>query len=112
MKFKKANIIVYCKNKSYNKELDNTTFSEVFCDNVTITYYRGHLVHRKNQYAVEWKDGTKEWFMDGKLHRIGGPAMEFSSGHKYWFLNGMEYTEEKYLKRIKLKNKQRVLDEI
>jgi len=36
--------------------------------------------------AIEWKNGTKEWWINGKLHRENGlPAVEFFDGHKVWY---------------------------
>jgi len=35
---------------------------------------------------VEWSDGDKEWFKNGKLHREDGPARITS--HEDFFLNG------------------------
>ena len=29
------------------------------------------------------KDGTKSWFLNGKLHRTDGPAVEYVEGGKY-----------------------------
>ena len=40
--------------------------------------------------AVEWADGDKEWYYQGKLHRpLGeGPAVEYANGDKYWYYKG------------------------
>ena len=46
---------------------------------------------------VEWWDGTKEWWLEGKWHREDGPAFE-SSNRKEWHLNNS------YYKQINLKN--------
>jgi len=53
--------------------------------------------HRLDGPAIEWFDGSKEWYIDGKIHRLDGPALVFSSGFidKYnfngWRLNGISY---------------------
>lgn len=47
--------------------------------------------HRKNGPAIEYADGTKEWYLNGKLHRSDGPAIECSmigNGRKEWYLYG------------------------
>lgn len=44
--------------------------------------------HRTDGPAVEWADGGREWYVDGKYHRIDGPAKEYNSGHKEWRVNG------------------------
>ena len=40
---------------------------------------------------IEYPDGTKSWYVDGKLHRLDGPAIEFASGTKHWFVNGKRH---------------------
>ena len=37
---------------------------------------------------VEYADGSKEWYLNGKRHRTDGPAVEYADGTKEWFLNG------------------------
>jgi hypothetical protein len=65
--------------------------------------------HRTDGPAVEYKNGTKEWFNNGKLHREDGPAIDYNS-IKQWYLNGIEYSEQEWeqeVAKIKLK---RILD--
>jgi len=40
-------------------------------------------------------DGTY-WFLNGKCHREDGPAIEWNDGSKEWWLNGILYTEQEY----------------
>ena len=48
--------------------------------------------HRDNDLpAIEYKDGSREWYQDGKLHRIGGPAYEDIDGTKYWYYYNMPH---------------------
>lgn len=47
-------------------------------------------LHRDDGPAVEWGDGTRVWYKNGKRHREGGPALEFSDGTKIW-MQGDEY---------------------
>ena len=52
------------------------------------------------EYTVKiWDDGTKIWYLNGKLHREDGPAVECADGNKYWYLNGEEVTKEEHKKR-------------
>ena len=44
--------------------------------------------HRLDGPAIEWLDGSKQWFVDGKLHRMDGPAIEYADGRNLWFVNG------------------------
>lgn len=48
------------------------------------------FAHRDNDLpAIEWKDGTCEWWVNGKKHRDNNlPAVEFSNGGKYWYVHG------------------------
>lgn len=54
-------------------------------------------LHRLDGPAVEWKDGAKEWRVEGKLHRLDGPAIEWNDGGKEYWLDGKHLTEEKFL---------------
>ena len=42
--------------------------------------------------------GTVSCYKNGKLHREDGPAIEYANGSKEWWLNGVEYTEELFNK--------------
>jgi hypothetical protein len=44
--------------------------------------------HRTDGPAVEYNNGYKVWWVDGKLHRTDGPAVENSDGNKAWYMNG------------------------
>jgi len=37
---------------------------------------------------VEYANGDKVWYLNGKIHREDGPAVECVDGHKEWRLNG------------------------
>lgn len=41
--------------------------------------------------AVEYADGSKEWYQNGKLHREDGPAVEYANGGKEWYRNGERF---------------------
>lgn len=43
---------------------------------------------------IEYADGTKEWYLNGKRHRTDGPAIEHSNGSKGWWLNGKRHRED------------------
>ncbi len=44
--------------------------------------------HRDGGPAIEWANGDKHWYIDGKLHREGGPAIEWANGDKFWYIDG------------------------
>ena len=47
------------------------------------------------EYTVKvYDDGTKEWYINGKLHREDGPAIEWANGDRYWYLNGKLHRED------------------
>ena len=58
------------------------------------------LRHREDGPAIEYASGHKEWYLNGKLHREDGPAVECASGSKFWFLNDKELTEEEFLRQM------------
>jgi len=45
--------------------------------------------------------GTKHWYHNDKRHREDGPAVEYADGTKWWFVNGKELTEAKFNARTK-----------
>lgn len=46
------------------------------------------LLHRLDGPAVEWSDGYKAWYVNGKRHRIGGPAIIWADGGKQNWIDG------------------------
>ena len=53
-------------------------------------WYLDGKLHRVEGPAVEDADGTKEWYLNDKLHRTDGPAVEDADGTKEWHLNGQQ----------------------
>ena len=51
-------------------------------------------LHREDGPAIEYTNGTKQWWVNGKLHREDGPAVEWASGTKHWYINGMQLAQE------------------
>jgi hypothetical protein len=64
-------------------------------------WYLNDQLHRESGPAIEYSDGHKEWYLNGKLHREDGPAVEWSDGTKEWYLNGEHLTEEEFNQRTK-----------
>jgi hypothetical protein len=58
-------------------------------------YYEGSkfIYHREDGPAVEFSNGNRSWWLNGKLHRDDGPAVEYANGIKYWYKNG-EFKEK------------------
>ena len=56
----------------------------------TKLYYKDKektILHREDGPAVEYYDGDKDWYFNGKLHRIDGPAVEIVNGTSVWIIN-------------------------
>ena len=68
------------KNKFYYK--DGTTASE---------YNQSKVLHREDGPAIEYTNGQKEWYVNGKCHRIGGPAKEYADGGRFWYVDGKRH---------------------
>ena len=51
-------------------------------------WYLNGKFHRIDGPAREWANGDKEWYLNGKRHRTDGPAFEYVDGDKWWYLNG------------------------
>lgn len=52
------------------------------------------VLHREDGPAIEWPDGSKSWYRNGKRHREDGPAIEYADGSKEWWLNGKVHRED------------------
>jgi hypothetical protein len=57
------------------------------------------ILHRIDGPAVEDADGSKAWYVHGKLHRIDGPAIEYADGAKSWYIDDNCLTEEDFNRR-------------
>ena len=54
----------------------------------TNQWYQNGVLHRIDGPAIECSDGRKEWYQMGKLHRIDGPAAEYGDVRKEWYKMG------------------------
>ena len=50
-----------------------------------------HVVHMNEPQMQQLPDGTKEWYLHGKLHREDGAAYEGADGTKQWWLHDRYY---------------------
>lgn len=50
-------------------------------------------LHRKGSPAIEYANGSKAWYINGKLHREDGPSIENANGDKEWHINGKLHRE-------------------
>ena len=51
-------------------------------------------LHREDGPAIEDSNDTKWWYLNGQHHREDGPAYEYSNGSKCWYLNGKRHRED------------------
>lgn len=56
-----------------------------------------------------WYAKRRWWNLKKRLHRINGPAIEYLNGHKRWFLNGREYDEAGWRRRVS-RNKSDIIE--
>jgi hypothetical protein len=50
-------------------------------------WYLNGKRHREDGPAIIRPRGTKSWYLNGKRHRIDGPAIEYPDGSKVWWIN-------------------------
>ena len=55
-------------------------------------YIKGtNIYHRLDGPAVEYTNGDKIWYKEGKYHRLDGPAIEWADGSKSWYKEGFTH---------------------
>ena len=53
-------------------------------------------------YTVKIDDnGDKCWYRNGKLHHEDGPAVEWADGTRFWYLDGKSLTKSEFMARNK-----------
>ena len=67
----------------------------------TVHYYNA-LGQRHRVYgpAVEYTDGSREWYQHGLRHRLDGPAIEFPDGRCAWYINGKVLTRAEWQQAV------------
>jgi len=65
-------------------------------------WYINGKCHREDGPAIEFASGDKSWYLNDILHREDGPAIEYASGYKYWYINGKSLTEKQFNERMTL----------
>ena len=73
-----------------------------YTDGAKSWYVNGRR-HRTDGPAVEYADGTKFWYVDGKHHRLDGPAIEWADGDNSWYIDDIELTEKRFKEKTSLK---------
>jgi len=75
----------------------------------TRLYYLWGKLHRTDGPAIERADGTKWWYLNGQRHREDGPAYEGADGTRWWYLNDREHTLDSYMKKLKMPKQDQVM---
>lgn len=70
------------------------TYEVKVWDDGTKEWFLNGKLHREDGPAIEWADGSKKWYINGKCHREDGPALELANGAKHWYLNGKLHRED------------------
>lgn len=70
----------------------------------TKEWYINNCLHRVDGPAVETFDGVRYWYFHGKFHRVDGPAIEYPDGTKQWWVDDRPLSEEEFLKHPKCKH--------
>ena len=70
-----------------------------------IDFIRGYkeykVIENNIEYdVIEYNNGDKMYWVNGKLHREDGPAIEYANGSRAYFINGISYSEEDYYNEI------------
>ena len=55
--------------------------------NGTKKWYLDGKLHKENGPAVEYEYDKKIWYLNGKKHRLDGPAVEYTSGYQLWYVD-------------------------
>lgn len=58
-----------------------------------VIYHKGQF-HCETGPAIEYWDGSKEWFINGLLHRADGPAIDCPDGFRAYYINGVRHRSD------------------
>lgn len=67
---------------------------EIRTDGTKVWKNNSHQFHRLTGPAVEYVNGAKMWYRNGKLHREDGPATICENGDRWWYKNGKHHRED------------------
>ena len=54
-------------------------------------WYQNGRLHRTDGPAIESANGGKEWWQNDQLHRTDGPAIEYANGRKEWYRDDLRH---------------------
>ena len=96
-----ALMMTLCSSEFFNHLMQ--TYKVIVDDYKIIRCYNDKGQHRLDGPAVQWPDGSKEWWVNDERHRLDGPAIEDADGSKEWWVNGKQMTEQQFKDYTKFK---------
>ena len=75
----------------------------------TKDWWHHGLIHRTDGPAIESADGTTEWWQHGLRHRADGPAVQYSDGGMSWYLDDKCLTFDVWLNDVKMSGEDKVM---
>jgi len=85
---------IYKKTKMDHRQPEYKHPPIVWADGTKLWYLNGKLHRGRGLPAVEVSNGGKEWWVNGQRHRVDGlPAVEYANGNKAWYVNGKEHRD-------------------
>ena len=100
------NYITFCQLRCVSKNMKRILDKSIIVKNLSriefeeekttykILIIDTYVLHRKDGPAIEHSNGSKKWYIQGKLHRMDGPAIEYPDGTKYWYFQGKHHRED------------------
>jgi len=85
--------------EEFLKKTQAESTSEVFHDGTKSWRNSKGQLHRIDGPAIEWSNGTFDWYQEGRLHRLDGPAIEYIDGSKGWYIEGKFMTAREYSRK-------------
>jgi len=86
-----------------NTVLDKTRVLQVSIDDHQTKRYKNGKLHCTFKAAIEYEDGSKEWYLFGRLHRDKGPAIKMIEGSPFigsagiiegWYIDGRLHRDD------------------
>ena len=71
------------------------------------SWWQNGKLHRTDGPAIEYASGDKVWYINGKYHRTDGPAIEYASGDKVWYINGNYYSFSEWCEKTNLSREEK-----
>ena len=56
--------------------------------------------HREDGPAIEWANGSRNWFINGIAHRVDGPSYEDVNGYSEWWKHGKLVRKEWHVQGV------------